>query len=103
MKAISSGLHYDASLDHLRELCVGVNWIATLQQEERDRTGIAKLKVGYNRVFSYYIEISRGQKLTGARGLRTQTNAGKCRTLHHTGIKTTRRRNTQCPRKDGIH
>ena len=53
---------YDASLDHLRELVRGgVNWIATLQQEERDRTGIAKLKVGYNRVFGYYIEISRGQ------------------------------------------
>lgn len=53
---------YNAPLDHLRELVRGgVNWIAALQQEERDRTGIAKLKVGYNRVFGYYIEISRGQ------------------------------------------
>ncbi len=53
---------YDTTLDHLRELVRGgVNWIAALQQDERDRTGIAKLKVGYNRVFGYYIEISRGQ------------------------------------------
>ena len=53
---------YDAELDRLRELVRGgVNWIAALQQEERDRTGIPKLKVGYNRVFGYYIEISRGQ------------------------------------------
>ena len=53
---------YNEELDRLREMVRGgVNWIATLQQEERDRTGIAKLKVGYNRVFGYYIEISRGQ------------------------------------------
>ncbi len=49
-------------LDRLRRLVRGgQNWIAALQQEERDRTGIAKLKVGYNRVFGYYIEISKGQ------------------------------------------
>lgn len=53
---------YHEELDRLRDLVRGgVNWIAKLQQEERDRTGIAKLKVGYNRVFGYYIEISRGQ------------------------------------------
>ena len=53
---------YNDDLDHLRELVHGgKNWIATLQQQERDRTGIAKLKVGYNRVFGYYIEISKGQ------------------------------------------
>jgi len=53
---------YNEELDRLRELVRGgVNWIAALQQEERDRTGISKLKVGYNRVFGYYIELSRGQ------------------------------------------
>lgn len=53
---------YNEELDRLRDLVRGgVNWIAALQQEERDRTGIAKLKVGYNRVFGYYIELSRGQ------------------------------------------
>lgn len=53
---------YHEELDRLRDLVRGgVNWIAKLQQAERDRTGIAKLKVGYNRVFGYYIEVSRGQ------------------------------------------
>ena len=53
---------YNEELDRLRGLVHGgKNWIATLQQQERDRTGIAKLKVGYNRVFGYYIEISKGQ------------------------------------------
>ena len=36
------------------------DWIANLESVERDRTGIKTLKVGYNKVFGYYIEISRG-------------------------------------------
>ncbi|NLN92093.1 MAG: DNA mismatch repair protein MutS [Candidatus Hydrogenedens sp.] len=53
---------YHEELDRLRDLVRGgVSWIARLQQEERERTGIAKLKVGFNRVFGYYIEISRTQ------------------------------------------
>ncbi|MBI9048300.1 MAG: DNA mismatch repair protein MutS [Anaerolineaceae bacterium] len=36
-------------------------WIAALEAVERERTGIKTLKVGYNKVFGYYIEISKGQ------------------------------------------
>ncbi|MCQ2552390.1 MAG: DNA mismatch repair protein MutS, partial [Clostridia bacterium] len=36
-------------------------WIAGLEAKERERTGIKTLKVGYNKVFGYYIEISKGQ------------------------------------------
>ncbi|HQN03817.1 MAG TPA: DNA mismatch repair protein MutS [Anaerolineaceae bacterium] len=36
-------------------------WIANLEHVERERTGIKTLKVGFNKVFGYYIEISRGQ------------------------------------------
>jgi len=36
-------------------------WIAGLEKVERERTGIRHLKVGYNKVFGYYIEISRGE------------------------------------------
>ncbi len=36
------------------------DWIANLEATERERTGIKTLKVGYNKVFGYYIEISRG-------------------------------------------
>ncbi len=53
---------FDPELDRLRGLLRGGrDWIAALQQRERERTGIAKLKIGYNRVFGYYIEVSRGQ------------------------------------------
>jgi DNA mismatch repair protein MutS len=50
----------DAELDELRRLRDGgKDSIAALQTEERARTGIATLKVGYNRVFGYYIEVTR--------------------------------------------
>ncbi len=50
---------YDAELDRLRELVRGGrDWIATLQKGESERTGIPNLKVRYNKVFGYYIEVS---------------------------------------------
>ncbi len=39
----------------------GRTWIASLEAVERERTGIKNLKVGYNKVFGYYIEISKSQ------------------------------------------
>jgi DNA mismatch repair protein MutS len=69
----------DAELDDLRSVATGgKDAIAALQAAERARTGITSLKVGYNRVFGYYIEITnahrdsvpadyqRRQTLTGA-------------------------------------
>jgi len=51
---------YDTELDRMHRLVRGgKDWIAELQEMEQKRTGIAKLKVGYNKVFGYYIEISR--------------------------------------------
>ena len=51
---------YDPDLDLLiRESAEGRAWIARLQESERERTGISSLRVGYNRVFGYYIEVSR--------------------------------------------
>jgi DNA mismatch repair protein MutS len=53
----------DRELDELRELRDGGrDAIARIQREERERTGIQSLKVGYNRVFGYYIEISNANK-----------------------------------------
>ena len=40
----------------------GKSWIAEVEAEEREKTGIKNLKVGYNRVFGYYIEISNSNK-----------------------------------------
>jgi len=51
---------YDPRLDELlRTVREGREWIANLQQREIKRSGIASLKVGYNKVFGYYIEVSK--------------------------------------------
>jgi DNA mismatch repair protein MutS len=50
---------YNAELDELREIARGgKNWIAKFQADEITRTGIGSLKVGFNKVFGYYIEIT---------------------------------------------
>lgn len=52
---------YNAYLDQLKELRKGgKDFIAQFENEEKERTGIKNLKVGYNKVFGYYIEISKG-------------------------------------------
>src|SRR5690606_37462347 len=51
---------YNAELDELRSIRDGArDFMASLQARERERTGIASLKVGYNKVFGYYIEVTR--------------------------------------------
>lgn len=53
---------YNDELDELKKLrSGGKEFIAKFEAEERERTGIKTLKVGYNRVFGYYIEVSKGQ------------------------------------------
>lgn len=54
---IRPGFH--ATLDELRELAQGgKQWIAAYQAEESERTGIPSLKVGFNKVFGYYLEVT---------------------------------------------
>ena len=54
---------YNEELDLLKgDMSDGRGIIAQIEAQERERTGIPKLKVGYNRVFGYYIEISNGYK-----------------------------------------
>ncbi len=51
---------FDAELDDLRETRDGaVDFIARLQQREREATGIGSLKVGFNKVFGYYLEVTK--------------------------------------------
>lgn len=53
---------YDAELDSLRSLSENAGqFLIELEAREKQRTGIATLKVGYNRIHGFYIEISRGQ------------------------------------------
>lgn len=54
---------YEAELDELRAIRKdGRSYIARLQEEERERTGIPSLKVAYNKVFGYYIEVTNAHK-----------------------------------------
>ncbi len=56
---IKDGYHQE--LDELRDIRKNSkNFILKIEQEERERTGIKNLKIGFNKVFGYYIEISKG-------------------------------------------
>jgi DNA mismatch repair protein MutS len=53
---------YNTDLDELRDAASeGRQWLAEFQNSERERTGIKNLKVRHNKVFGYYIEVSKGQ------------------------------------------
>ncbi|MCX2768057.1 DNA mismatch repair protein MutS [Pseudoalteromonas sp. B530] len=66
---------YNAELDELRALSAGAtDVLEKLEERERERTGISTLKIGYNRVHGFYIEISRANShLVPAEYIRRQT------------------------------
>jgi len=69
---------YDAKLDELREASQnGKQWIAELERQEREATGIKSLKIGFNKVFGYYLEVTRANvsSLPDGRYERKQTLA----------------------------
>ncbi|RJX24984.1 MAG: DNA mismatch repair protein MutS [Acholeplasma sp.] len=52
---------FNQKLDELRDVDLhGQTWLSEFESNERDKTGIKNLRVGYNRVFGYYIEVSKG-------------------------------------------
>ena len=54
---------YNSELDELKNISSNSkDFILQIEKEEKMRTGIKNLKVGYNKVFGYYIEVSKGQK-----------------------------------------
>ena len=54
---------YNSELDELRSISSGSkDFILDIEKQEKERTGIKTLKVGFNKVFGYYIEVSKGQK-----------------------------------------
>jgi DNA mismatch repair protein MutS len=69
---------YSRDLDELRALSrTTKDWVVDLQQKERERTGIRSLRVGFNQVFGYYIEVTRANlHLVPAHYTRKQTTAG---------------------------
>ncbi|WP_313162520.1 DNA mismatch repair protein MutS [Sedimentibacter sp.] len=55
---IKSG--YNSELDEIREITIhGKNWISELQSKEREETGIKNLKIGYTKIFGYYLEVTK--------------------------------------------
>jgi len=53
---------YDTELDEFRQLSEHSDqWLVAMEKQEKERTGISTLKVGYNRIHGFYIEISRAQ------------------------------------------
>ncbi|RMF56795.1 MAG: DNA mismatch repair protein MutS [Bacteroidetes bacterium] len=54
---------YNEELDELRRIASsGKDWVARMQKQEAERTGIPSLKVGFNKVFGYYLEITNAHK-----------------------------------------
>ena len=66
---------YDEEIDKLKTATTeGKNWIVNLEAEEREKTGIKGLKVGFNKVFGYYIEVTKANmSLVPDRYIRKQT------------------------------
>jgi len=53
---------YSQQLDEIKyNAAHGKNWLKEFEESEREKTGIKKLKIGYNRVFGYYIEVTKSQ------------------------------------------
>ena len=73
---IRPGFH--AEVDKLREAKTsGKDWLASLEKREREQTGIKNLRIGYNKVFGYYIEVTKAnQALVPYRYTRRQTLTG---------------------------
>ena len=72
----------------------------SLEAHERERTGIKSLKVGFNKVFGYYIEVRNTTLEAGAIGLYAQADAGQWRTLYHARTEGTR---GAYPERDGAY
>ena len=68
---------YNAQIDELKRAAKeGMDWIASLETSERVATGIKNLKIGYNKVFGYYIEVTKSYlELVPYRYIRKQTLA----------------------------
>ena len=76
---------YNSELDELKSISAGSkDFILEIEQQERERTGIKNLKVGFNKVFGYFIEVSKGQKHLikdeyGYAYFHVMTDRGECR------------------------
>ncbi len=70
-------LGYDEEIDHLKEATTnGKNWVIEIETKEREETGIKGLKIGFNKVFGYFIEVTKSNlSMVPERYIRKQTLA----------------------------
>ena len=72
-------LGYDEEIDTLKKASTeGKTWLAKLEADEKEKTGIKTLKVGYTKVFGYYIEVTKSflKQVPTDRYIRKQTLTG---------------------------
>ena len=87
-------LGYDEEIDKLKTATTeGKNWMIKLEAEEREKTGIKGLKVGFNKVFGYFIEVTKSNlSQVPDRYIRKQTLTN-CRKIYNRRIKKSRKSN----------
>ena len=78
---------YDAALDEARQASrQGAQWLLELEAREREATGIKNLRVQYNRVFGYFLEVTKSNYAL-VRPLCARADAGQCGALHHEELR----------------
>jgi DNA mismatch repair protein MutS len=83
---------YDAELDELRQISTHTeDFLLAHERRERERSGLSSLKLAYNRVSGFFIEVNRSQGRQCAQGLHPPADGEERRTLHHTGAQEFRR------------
>ena len=79
---------YSAELDEVRSLVTGSReYLAGIESRERERTGIKNLRIGYNKVFGYYIEVTKSNLELVPDGLYPQADPLHRRTVYHRGAQ----------------
>lgn len=70
-------LGYDEEIDHLKEATTnGKNWVLEIEAKEKETTGIKGLKIGFNKIFGYFIEVTKSNlSMVPERYIRKQTLA----------------------------
>ncbi|GIS58905.1 MAG: hypothetical protein CM1200mP2_11300 [Planctomycetaceae bacterium] len=82
---------FDVELDRLRDLARGgKEWIAAYQASESERTGIPNLKVGFNKVFGYFLEVTAAHLAKGSRRVHSQADVEEPGTVRDSGVEGAR-------------
>ncbi len=79
---------YMGNWTRLRKIASGgKEYLVELQQKEAEATGISSLKIGFNNVFGYYLEVTNSHKNKVPASVDTQANAGQCGAVYYPGTK----------------